>query len=83
MIGQEQAGFRKGHSTTDHIFSLHCLIDLYLHKKKRLYCAFVDFRKAFDSVQHSLLWEKLLNMNVCGKVLNIIRDMYKKNETLC
>ena len=42
----------------------------------------MDFRKAFDSVQHSLLWEKLLNMNVCGKVLNIIRDMYKKTK-LC
>ena len=82
MIGQEQAGFRKGHSTIDHIFSLHCLIDLYLHRKKRLYCAFVDFRKAFDSVQHSLLWEKLLNMNICGKVLNVVRDMYKKTK-LC
>ena len=81
-IGQEQAGFRKGHNTLDHIFSLHCLIDLYLSKKKKLYCAFVDFRKAFDSVQRSLLWEKLLSMNVYGKVLNVVRDMYEKTK-LC
>ena len=81
-LGNEQAGFRKGHSTLDHIFALHCLIDLYLRKKKKLYCAFVDFRKAFDSVQHSILWGKIQYMNVCGKVLDIVRDMYDKTK-LC
>ena len=82
MLGVEQAGFRKGQSTIDHIFTLHCLIDVYLRKKKKLYCAFVDYRKAFDSIQHALLWDKLLKMNVGGKVLNIIQDMYKKTK-LC
>ena len=32
--------FRKGNGTTDHIFSLKLLIDLYPFKKKHLYCAF-------------------------------------------
>jgi exonuclease III len=35
-IGPEQAGFRKGYSTLDHIFTMRYLIDLYLGKKKRL-----------------------------------------------
>ena len=82
LLGNEQAGFRKGHSTLDHLFALHCLIDIYLQKKKKLYCAFVDFRKAFDSVQHGLLWHKLLQMNVDGKVLDILRDLYDKTK-LC
>ena len=82
LLGSEQAGFRKGHSTLDHIFTLHCLIDVYLRKKKKLFCAFIDYRKAFDSIQHGLLWEKLINMNIGGKVLNIIRDMYSKTK-LC
>ena len=34
IIGIEQAGFWKGKSTTDHIFSLKCLIDLYLRSGK-------------------------------------------------
>ena len=34
LIG-EQAGFRHGHSTLDHIFVLHTLIDLYLSKKRK------------------------------------------------
>ena len=48
IIGNEQAGFRSGHSTIDHIFALHTLIDLYLNKKKRLYGALIDYKKEFD-----------------------------------
>ena len=48
LLGIEQAGFRDGFSTLDHIFTLHCLIDLYLHKKKIIYCCFIYYRKAFD-----------------------------------
>ena len=41
-IGNEQAGFRKGQSTTDQILSLKCLIDLYLKKQIKIYCTFID-----------------------------------------
>lgn len=30
LLGEEQAGFRNGHSTLDHIFVLHSVIDLHL-----------------------------------------------------
>ncbi len=44
LMGEEQAGFRSQYSTLDHIFILHCIIDLYTRKGKNLYYAFVDFR---------------------------------------
>ena len=31
---------------------------------KRLYCAFVDLKKAFDSVYHNALWFKLYKMGI-------------------
>ena len=37
ILGNEQSGFRKGHSTMDHVFALHCLTDVYLQRKKRSY----------------------------------------------
>ena len=36
IIGNEQADFRSGHSTIDHIFALRTLIDLYLNNKKTI-----------------------------------------------
>ena len=77
LLGEEQAGFREGYSTLDHIFSLHCIIDLFLEKKKRLFCAFVDYRKAFDMIDRTSLWQKLLKLNIKGKVLSVIKNAYK------
>lgn len=45
-------------------------------KNKRLYCAFVDMRKCFDSIYRNGLWMKLYNMGINGKLLRIIRSMY-------
>ena len=47
VLAEEQAGFRKGFSTTYHIYSLKCLIDLYFFRSKKLFCASVDNKKAF------------------------------------
>ena len=80
-IGPEQAGFRAGHSTVDHVFTLHCMIDFFLAKKKRLYCLFIDYEKAFDRVERAFLWQKLLDSVVDGRILTIIKDMYRKAKS--
>ena len=67
---------RKYHNTIDHIFALHTLIDLYLNKKKRLYCALSDYKKAFDCVDRTLLWQRILESNVNGKLFRVIYNMY-------
>lgn len=88
-LGKEQVGFRKGFSVNDHCFVLNSLIDFYLSKKKRIYCAFVDYKKAFDSVNHVFLWRKLLSYNINGKFFKCIFYLYnnaisqvKVNNTL-
>ena len=81
IIGPEQAGFRSGFSTLDHIFSLKTLIDIYLNKHKRLYCWYVDYSKAFDTVSRTELWSKLLNNNISGKLFQIIYNMYKSAKS--
>jgi hypothetical protein len=50
VILENQAGFRKGYSTNDNLFILHILIHIMKKKKKKLFCAFIDFAKAFDTV---------------------------------
>ena len=40
---ENQAGFRKSYSTTDHIFVLNSLIEILKASKQKLFCAFVEF----------------------------------------
>jgi hypothetical protein len=51
-----QAGFRKKFRTTDNLYILRKLIEQSTHKHEKVYCCFVDFRKAFDTVPRDLLW---------------------------
>ena len=78
ILGEEQAGFRKNHSTADHILVLYSLMDICTKKlKKKLYCTFVDYSKAFDTVPHIHLWNKLIAAGINGKIFCVIKSMYK------
>ena len=73
IITDAQFGFRPGFGTVDAIFVLQSLINKYLRKKGgRLYCCFIDYRKAFDFVNRSKLWIKLTKTGIQGKMLKII-----------
>ena len=49
-------------------------------KSKKLYTCFVDFKKAFDSVPQTLLYEQLNKNNINGKFLSLLKNIYKKTE---
>ena len=79
ILRENQAGFRRGYRTTDHIFTLSTVINHYVIKNKRpLFLCFVDFKKAFDKVNHKLLWEKINSYEAGGKFLDIIKSMHTK-----
>ena len=79
VVNENQAGFRKGYRTTDHIFTLNAIISHTINvKKKRLFVCFIDFKKAFDKVSHSILWQKLIHYGIEGKFLTIVKSMYAK-----
>ena len=76
ILKENQTGFRAKYSTLDNIFVLHSLIELCLSSKKKLFCSFIDFKGAFDSVWRAGLWRKLLQYNINGKCLRVIVNMY-------
>ena len=74
---EAQAGFRTGMGTTDYMFLLYMVFSrIFLMIIKKLYCAFVDFSKAFNYVLRDNLWFKLIELGVRGKILNVIMSMY-------
>ncbi len=81
LMCEEQTGFRNKYSTLDHIFSLNFIVRLYLSKNKRLYCAFIDYKKAFDLVDRVLLWRKLVSMGVNGLFLRVVHNLYTRAKS--
>jgi hypothetical protein len=73
---EAQSGFRSKMGTTDNIFVLHGLISHMLNNGKQLFCAFIDFSKAFDYVVRDNLWLKMIKLGIRGNMLNIIISMY-------
>ena len=57
VLRRNQAGFRQGRSTVDQICALRRIFEGVKHKNLSLVATFVDFKKAFDSVNRSKLFE--------------------------
>jgi hypothetical protein len=81
ILTDAQFGFIPEYGTQDAIFALYSVITKTLRKGKRLYCCFVDYVKAFDSVSHYILWQKLLKCGISGNLLILINSMYSKLKT--
>ena len=80
-ISETQAGFRRDHSTIDHIYTLTAIIQEQLSKKgRKLYVAFVDFRKAFDLISHRKLLATIAKDGINGKMYCTIKSMYESLE---
>ena len=79
-ICEEQNGFRKNRSCTDHIYSLHSIAKERQIEGLKTFVTFIDFSKAFDSVNRNLLLYVLLQSGIDGKLYFIIKALYNLTE---
>ena len=63
-------------STEQQLFLLRHFIDRSRFQKQPLFAAFVDLKKAYDSVQHDLLWASLRRLGVHGSMLAAVQSLY-------
>ena len=78
VIPEEQYGFRKNRCATDCVFILNTLLEKSHTARVPQFVCFVDFKKAFDSVQHRLLWGKLHSLGISRQMIAIQKSMYAK-----
>ena len=77
LISSRQIGFMKGSRTSDHIFLLQTIIEKVVKKNKgKLYAAFIDFKKAYDTIDRKKLFESLKDLGINGIFLCNIISMY-------
>jgi hypothetical protein len=80
LLADEQNGFRKERSCLEHIFSLTTIVNNRTKQGLPTHTCFIDMAKAFDSVNHELLWYSLRKMGISGRMYNVIQYMYSKNQ---
>ncbi|CAH2104114.1 unnamed protein product [Euphydryas editha] len=76
----EQAGFRKGFATVDHIHTLKQVVEKYKEYNKKIYIAFVDYAKAFDSLDHKSIWESLQQQGIPDIYIRILKNIYSNSK---
>ena len=82
IMNKCQISGSKGARTADHLMVVRFLIDKYVKLgKNKLFCCFVDLKRAFDTVNRSKIMYKLLTeYKIGGKFLKILEDIYKNSQ---
>ena len=78
-ISENQTGFKAGYSTVDNAFILNSVISHVFNRNKgngKLYVAFIDFKKCFDTIDRPTMWNILLKNGVKGNLFKAIHSMY-------
>ena len=73
-LSDVQTGFRKGRGTRDQIASIHWIIEKAREFQKNIYFFFIDYAKAFDSVDHNKLWKILQEIGIPDHLTFLLRN---------
>ena len=78
ILSEEQNGFRPGRCCLDHIFTSSSIVENRMIGNHDTFACFIDFRKAFDSINCHSLWKKFHSKYVInGNFLMALKSMYE------
>ena len=75
-----QAGFGKGRGTRDQIANICWIIKKAREFQKNIYFCFIDYDKAFDYVDHNILWKILKKMGIPNHLTCLLKNLYAGQE---
>src|SRR5277367_1321140 len=74
---REQAGFRKGFGTLEHLLTINQLVQKSHEFKLPLCMAFIDYEKAFDSIKTSSMIEAITKQGVDQPIVDTLNNFYQ------
>ena len=75
-----QAGFRKGRGTRDQIANICWIMEKAQEFQKNIYFCFIEYAKAFGSVDHNKLWKILKEMGIPDHLTCLLRNLHAGQE---
>ena len=79
-ISEEQFGFMPDKGTRNAIFTLRMIIERFVEMQKDVCMCFIDYQKAFDKSQNATLFERLQELDVNDKYLELIKNIYWQQQ---
>ena len=76
LLSEEQCWFRPNHSTRDMMRMMRKLQAVRQKAGGSLFVCFIDFQKAYDTVDRTLLWQVLPRIGVPPQMIAIIRQVH-------
>ena len=73
IIGDQQCGFRRNRSATDHICCIRQILERRWEYNETLLHLFIDFKKAYDYVRREVLYNILIEFVVPKKLVRVIK----------
>ena len=74
LLPEEQCGFRPNRSTTDMMFVVCRLQEIGRKAGVSLFMCIIDFQKAYDTVDRTLLWQVLTRIGVPTQMIAVIQQ---------
>ena len=75
-----QFGFKRGHSTSLCTATVKNVVSHYMHNGSAVLGCFLDANKAFDLVDHGILFQKLLDRGLPLPVINFLLSWYSSQQ---
>ena len=81
ILVDEQNGFRACRSCIDHLFVLCTVLRNRKLSGKETFLSYIDYKKAFDSVERNLLLFKLSQIGITGNIYRAISSLYSNTQS--
>jgi sorting nexin-29 len=81
VIREYQAGFRKGRSTLDHIFTTKQISEKCWEHNVDLFKIYIDFRQVYGHINREKLYEAMIHFHIPVKIIRLVRLTMTNTES--